>query len=87
MAANSSVAAAREAHQQRCDAERSDQPDEYLSAPDPRRFFWDYPLIDRDAQQTYVLSNQWGTKTESVLDALARRFPEAKVGFRRAESS
>jgi hypothetical protein len=51
----------------------------------PDRFFCESPFVDEAAQQTYVLTNQWGTNTEPVLQALVQRFPEAKVGFRRAE--
>lgn len=54
---------------------------------DPRRWFYDHPLIDDGAERTYVLSNQWGRKTESRLEALANAFPQAKVTFHRAASS
>ena len=50
-----------------------------------RRYFCDHPFIDDEADQTYVLSNQWGSKTEPTLEALAQRFSETKVTFRRAE--
>jgi hypothetical protein len=52
---------------------------------DPDRYFCETPLIEAD--HTYVLSNQWGTKTELFLEALAQRFPDAKVVVKRAESS
>jgi hypothetical protein len=50
----------------------------------PKRYFTDQPFVDEVEGKTYVLSNQWGTATESKLTALSEAFPEAKVGFRRA---
>lgn len=50
---------------------------------DPNRFFCDSPFVERG--QTYVLSNQWGTKTELRLETLSKRFPDAKVEFKRAD--
>lgn len=48
------------------------------------RWFTDSPFVDETSRQTYVLSNQWGTKTEQRLQDLADEFPETKVAFRRA---
>jgi hypothetical protein len=50
-----------------------------------KRWFVDHPLIDEAANKTYVLSNQWGLRTEAQLSALSDAFPEAKVTFRPAE--
>ena len=47
-----------------------------------KRWFVDHPLIDEASNKTYVLSNQWGRRTEPQLMALAQAFPEAKVTFR-----
>lgn len=49
------------------------------------RWFTESPLIDTTSGQTYVLSNQWGTKTEQRLQELADAFPDTKVSFRRAD--
>ena len=50
-----------------------------------RRYFCDHPFVSEEADRTYVLSNQWGPKTEATLEALAARFPETKVTVRRAD--
>ena len=50
------------------------------------RWFIDSPFVDEAAETTYVLSNQWGKKTEERLQDLAEAFPEAKVTFRRADA-
>lgn len=49
------------------------------------RWFTDSPFVDETAGLTYVLSNQWGTKTERRLQDLADAFPDTKVTFRRAD--
>jgi hypothetical protein len=36
--------------------------------------------------RTWLLDKKWGTNTEPALNALVARFPEARVGFRRADS-
>jgi hypothetical protein len=46
-----------------------------------RRYVLDDPVVQNG--KTWVLSNQWGTKTERTLSALADAFPEAKVTFRK----
>ena len=51
----------------------------------PRRFFLDHPVVHNG--KTWILSNQWGTKTEPTLSALADAFPEAKVTFRQADQT
>jgi hypothetical protein len=50
-----------------------------------RRYFLDHPVVEDG--KTWVLSNQWGTKTEPTLSALADAFPEAKVTFRQANKT
>lgn len=50
-----------------------------------KRWFVEHPLIDESADKTYILSNQWGLRTEVQLAALSEAFPEAKVTFRAAE--
>lgn len=52
---------------------------------DVDRWFTESPFVDEAASQTYVLSNQWGKKTEQRLQDLADAFPDSKVTFRRAE--
>ncbi|HEX2057340.1 MAG TPA: hypothetical protein VHI71_03140 [Actinomycetota bacterium] len=52
---------------------------------DPERWFTDSPFVDEITGCTYVLSNQWGVKTEQRLEDLSAAFPEAKVSFRRAD--
>jgi hypothetical protein len=63
---------------------------EALSTLEPgiqlNRWFTDSPFVDGDAGRTYVLSNQWGRKTEQRLQDLADAFPETKVTFRRADA-
>jgi hypothetical protein len=48
-----------------------------------RRHFIEHPLVHEG--RTWILSKQWGRKTEPTLEALAAAFPEAKVSFRRAD--
>ncbi|MDQ3573317.1 MAG: hypothetical protein M3404_00070 [Actinomycetota bacterium] len=64
---------------------------EALAAADPdvelHRWFSDHALVDAAAGETYVLSKMWGRQTESTLAALAAAFHEAKVTFRRADST
>jgi hypothetical protein len=50
-----------------------------------QRWFVDHPLVDEAADKTYVLSNQWGLRTEAQLTALSEAFPDAKVTFRKAD--
>jgi hypothetical protein len=50
-----------------------------------KRWFVEHPLIDQPDNKTYVLSNQWGLRTEAQLTALSEAFPETKVTFRAAE--
>jgi hypothetical protein len=57
-----------------------------LHAPiDLDRWFTDDPFIDETNGKTYVLSNQWGPKTEERLADLADAFADTKVTFRRAD--
>ncbi|MDQ4124627.1 MAG: hypothetical protein M3134_03365 [Actinomycetota bacterium] len=49
------------------------------------RWFTDSPLVNETTGTTYVLTNQWGEKTEDWLQDLAETFAETKVTFRRAE--
>ena len=62
-----------------------------LTAADPkaevRRWFTDHPLIDDEAAETYVLFKMWGLNTEPTLKALSEAFPDAKVTFRRADTT
>ena len=62
-----------------------------LGESDPKvevqRFFCDHPLVDQTAGETYVLFKMWGLNTEPTLTTLAEAFPDAKVGFRRAEGT
>lgn len=51
---------------------------------DPTRWWLDCPFFEPTSNQTYVLSNQWGSETESTLSALADAFPHTGVSFRRA---
>jgi hypothetical protein len=50
------------------------------------RWFTETPFVDEAGGTTYVLSNQWGTKTEQRLRNLAEAFPDTKVTFRRADA-
>lgn len=50
------------------------------------RWYLDPSLVDDDAGETYVLSKMWGLHTEPALAALTEAFPEAGVGFRRADT-
>lgn len=54
---------------------------------DLRRFFTSHPLPDPVTGQTYVLSKMWGRNTEATLAVLSNAFPDAKVTFRRADTS
>lgn len=53
---------------------------------DTRRYFCEHPLIDEEANETYVLTNQWGETTEATLAQLAEAFPTARITFRPADS-
>jgi hypothetical protein len=48
-----------------------------------RRWFLDEPV--HDGEQTWVLSKQWGTQTETVLEALAKLAPG--FGFHAADAA
>jgi hypothetical protein len=52
---------------------------------DVNRYFCEYPFVDHETNETYVVKNQWGRRTESTLTALAEAFPQANVTFRRAD--
>lgn len=52
---------------------------------DPDRYFCGAPIVDPEADETYVISNQWGPSTEPTLSKLADAFPAANVSFRRAD--
>lgn len=52
---------------------------------DVNRYFCEHPLIDHEADETYVVKNQWGRRTEPTLTTLAEAFPQANVTFRRAD--
>ena len=51
---------------------------------DPSRWWLANPLFDTTNNQTYILSNQWGSETESTLKALAEAFSDSGVSFCRA---
>ena len=53
----------------------------------PRRFFRDHPFIDPKGNRTFVLFKMWGRNTEATLARLSEAFPDAKVGFRRADEA
>jgi hypothetical protein len=57
------------------------------STSEASRHFTDRPLIDEANNETYVVYQMWGTKTEQVLSNLAAAFPDSGVTFRRAETS
>jgi hypothetical protein len=54
---------------------------------DLSRWRLDHPFIETTSNQTYILSNQWGAETESILKALADAFPDSGVSFCRAGES
>lgn len=49
---------------------------------DLRRWFTNDPFVDSESHITYVLSNQWGTSTESTLETLSTAFAGKSVTFR-----
>jgi hypothetical protein len=49
------------------------------------RWFVEEPFHDEAAARTYVLSKEWGSRTEAQLRQLAEAFPEAKITFRKAD--
>lgn len=52
---------------------------------DERRFFTEHPIHEGD--RTWILSNQWGVRTEPMLRALRDQFPDTGVTFKRAGDS
>lgn len=50
-----------------------------------QRWFADQPFLDESGNRTYVLSKEWGSKTEAQLQRLSEAFPDAKVTFREAD--
>jgi hypothetical protein len=50
----------------------------------PDRWFLDQPF--HQGGQTWVLTKRWGMGTEPMLEALSSEFPEAGVGYRRADA-
>jgi hypothetical protein len=57
-------------------------------AADPKididRWYYDHPLLD--AHRTWILTRMWGSDTEPSLARLSEAFPDAGVGYRRADS-
>lgn len=51
-----------------------------------QRWFVDQPFLDETRERTYVLSKEWGSKTEAQLRRLSEAFPEAKVTFRKSDA-
>ena len=62
------------------EALRADRP-----TADPRRWFFEDPLVDKDNNQTWALTKMWGSDTEDVLQELLTSFPDKGLGFRVAE--
>ena len=50
------------------------------------RWFVEEPFHDRALKRTYVLSKEWGSRTEAQLGQLAEAFLDAKVTYRKAEA-
>jgi hypothetical protein len=50
----------------------------------PEWWYTDHPFTQ--AGRTWVLDKGWGRDTEPILTALCERFPQAGVGFRRADA-
>jgi hypothetical protein len=50
-----------------------------------QRWFVDQAFLDESGNRTYVLSKEWGSKTEAQLRRLSEAFPDAKVTFREAD--
>jgi hypothetical protein len=61
-----------------------DYPREYGRKFRPEWWYIDHPFLQDE--QTWLVSKGWGTNTEPALTALCKRFPEAGVSFRRADS-
>jgi hypothetical protein len=51
---------------------------------DPSRWYLDHAF--RQNGRTWILSKMWGRQTEQVLKDLSTAFPNAGVGFRRADT-
>lgn len=49
------------------------------------RGFAEHPFYDSATDTTYVLSKEWGLKTEAQLRRLSEAFPDAKITFRKAD--
>lgn len=52
---------------------------------DAARYFCEHPFVDPETNETYIVKNQWGRRTETALNTLADAFPQANVTFRRAD--
>ena len=52
--------------------------------PKFKRYFWKDEELFHIDNKTYVLSNQWGTRTLEVIEAFAITFPEAKINYKEA---
>ena len=55
--------------------------DTYPNA-DLRRWFLDSPI--HHSSQTWIVSNQWGTRTEAALTSLVSLVPNAGISYERA---
>ena len=47
-----------------------------------KRFFWKDEELFHVNGKTYILSNQWGSRTLEIIDAFATAFPEAKISYK-----
>ncbi len=61
-----------------------DYPREYGRKFHPEWWYTDHPFLQDE--RTWLVSKGWGTNTEPALTALCKRFPDAGVSFRRADS-
>jgi hypothetical protein len=61
-----------------------DYPREYGRKFRPEWWYIDHPFLQDE--RTWLVSKGWATNTEPALTALCKRFPEAGVSFRRADS-
>jgi hypothetical protein len=69
-----------------------EDPEEFLEAlradrptADPRRWFFQDPLVDKDHDRTWALTKMWGSNTEDVLQKLSTSFPDQGLSFRVAD--
>lgn len=52
---------------------------------DPRRWFFEHPLVDSANARTWAVSKMWGSNTEDTLKMLSTTFADKNVGFRVAD--